>query len=198
MAATARRRTEPVDAIWLSMDRASNRMVIVTLMFLASPPDWDEVVRLFRKQVLDRYPVFSQRPLAARWGVGLPEWEDDPDFDLDRHISRLTLPEPGDDHALQAHVEEFLHLPLNPHHPLWEVQLIDGHGDGAVLFGRVHHAMADGISLARVLLSLTDEEGRGRGDAGVPDEAGGRPGRPGRVATSAALVRAADAKEGVQ
>ena len=105
MSGTTRRRTEPVDAIWLSMDRASNRMVIVTLMFLATPPDWDEVVRLFRARVLDRYPVFTQRPVPGALGVGLPWCQDDPAFDLDRHVRRLTLAAPGDDDALQSHVE---------------------------------------------------------------------------------------------
>ena len=162
MAGSARRWTEAVDAIWLSMDRSTNRMVIVTLMFLASPPDWDGVVELLRTRMVDRYPVFHQRPVPAPLGLGLPRWEDDPSFDLDRHVRRLTLAAPGDDHALQAHVEEHLHLPMDPAHPLWEAQLIDGHGDGAVVFARIHHAMADGISLARVLISMTDEEGRKR------------------------------------
>jgi diacylglycerol O-acyltransferase len=182
MSGTTRRRTEPVDAIWLSMDRPSNRMVIVTLMFLATPPDWDEVVRLFQARVLDRYPVFTQRPVPAALGLGLPWWQDDPAFDLDRHIRRLTLAAPGDDQALQSHVEDHLHLPLDREHPLWEVQLIDGHRDGAVVFARVHHAMADGISLARVLMSLTDGEQR------TPDEEPA-PSRGDRVAASAALVR---------
>jgi WS/DGAT/MGAT family acyltransferase len=182
MAGTTRRRTEPVDAIWLSMDRPSNRMVIVTLMFLATPPDWDEVVRLLRTRVLDRYPVFTQRPVPGALGLGLPWWQDDPAFDLDRHVRRLTLAAPGDDDALQSHVEDHLHLPLDREHPLWEMQLIDGHRDGAVVFARVHHAMADGISLARVLTSLTD------GEPGAPDEEPSRR-RGHRLATSAALVR---------
>jgi diacylglycerol O-acyltransferase len=66
MADNARRRTEPVDASWLDMDPPSNRMVIVALVFLASRPDWDEVVRLLRTRVVDRYPGFSQRPVPAK------------------------------------------------------------------------------------------------------------------------------------
>ncbi|GAB3433573.1 wax ester/triacylglycerol synthase family O-acyltransferase [Phycicoccus ginsengisoli] len=184
MAGSTRRRTESVDAIWLSMDRPSNRMVIVALMFLDSRPDWDEVVRLLQARVLDRYPVFHQRPAPAPLGLGLPLWEDDPAFDLDRHVKRLTLAEPGDDHALQSHVEDHLHLSFDPHHPLWEVHLIDGHGDGAVVFSRTHHAMADGISLARVLLSLTDS---------LTDEEGAasRGGTHGRSRTSPRLHVAA-------
>ena len=207
VAGSTRRRTEPVDAIWLNMDRPSNRMVVVSLMFLAERPDWDEVVRLIRTRVLDRYPVFRQRPVPAPLRVGLPRWEDDPAFDLDRHVTRLTLAEPGDDSALQSHVEEHLHLSFDPRHPLWEVQLIDGHGDGAVVFSRTHHAMADGISLARVLLSMTDAEGSGRrrpprdrppvralasvrGEVPVVAGAGSDGGpRASRVATGAALVR---------
>ena len=183
MVPNARRRTEPVDAIWLEMDRPSNRMVVVALMFLASVPDWDEVVGLFRTRVVDRYPVFRQRPVSGRLGLGLPMWEEDPDFDLGRHVSRVTLPEPGDDRVLQSHVEEYLPSAMDPHHPLWEAQLIDGHGAGAVVFCRFHHAMADGISLARVLMSLTE------GD----DRSGGR--HPGAGDRRAVVALEADAGE---
>jgi WS/DGAT/MGAT family acyltransferase len=200
MAGSARRRTEPVDAIWLSMDRPSNRMVVVALVFLSSVPDWDDVVALLQTRVLARYPVFRQRPVPAPWGFGLPRWEDDPDFDLTRHLTRVTLPAPGDDRALQSHVEAHLHLPMDPDHPLWEMQLVDGHGAGAVLFTRTHHAMADGISLARVLMSLTDGEGaERRGDE--PDVGDGRDGLgrllalptpPGGVALAQKGIRAAE------
>ena len=45
---------------------------------------------------------------------------------------------------------------LDRSRPLWEVYLIDGYGDGAAVLTRMHHSIADGIALARVMLTLTD------------------------------------------
>ena len=43
-------------------------------------------------------------------------------------------------------------MPLDRSRPLWEVYLIDGYGDGAAVLMRMHHCIADGIALARVML----------------------------------------------
>ena len=82
--------------------------------------------------------------MAGTLPLVLGAWEDDPAF-LDRHLRRTTLPPPGDEAALQAYIETYLHRPLDRVHPLWEAHLIDGYGSGVVLT-RVHHALADGIA----------------------------------------------------
>ena len=162
MTPTGRRRISAADTLWLDMDRPNNLMVIVTLMFLESVPRWDDLAALMQNRVVERYPVFSQRPARPLVPLGLASWEDDPDFDLQRHLHRVTLPSPGDEATLQRFVEERIPVPLDRAHPLWEVWLIDGYGSGSVVFGRFHHALADGIALTRVLLSLT-EDGSGLG-----------------------------------
>ena len=53
-------------------------------------------------------------------------------------------------------------LPLDRNRPLWHVYLVDGFGSGAAMICRMHHCIADGIALARVMLSLTDSERRRR------------------------------------
>lgn len=164
MTPTGRRRISAADTLWLDMDRPNNLMVIVTLMFLESVPRWDDLAALIQRRVVEHYPVFSQRP-APRALLGLASWEDDPDFELRRHLHRVTLPSPGDDATLQRFVEERIPVPLDRAHPLWEAWLIDGYGSGSVVFGRFHHALADGIALTRVLLSLTEDRGSSGADA---------------------------------
>ncbi len=163
MPSRGRRRIGPVDTIWLNMDRPNNLMVIDAVMFLADTPDWDEVAHLFQTRVVDRFPVFHQRPEAPGF-IGQPNWVDDEEFSLDRHIVRVALPEPGDDAALQRHIESQLDVPLDRRHPLWEVHFVEGYGEGAAIFLRTHHSLADGIALTRVFLSLTE---------GEPDESAG-------------------------
>ncbi len=145
----------PVDTIWLNMDRPDNLMVIDSLMFLDGAVDWDRLQETMTGRLLDRYPVFRQRAVLSSTHVGPPHWEDDPDFDVERHVVRATL-EGGDDGALQRYVAEHDSEPLDRAHPLWQLHLIDGYDGGAVVLSRLHHALADGIALARVLLSLTD------------------------------------------
>ena len=147
----------PVDTIWLNMDRANNLMVVSSVMFLEPVPDWDKVEKRIRTRVIDRYPVFQQRPVPSRMPLGRPSWVHDDAFDVARHVHRVTLPEPGDDAELQRFIETRLHQPFDHRHPLWEVHLVDGHGAGAALVTRTHHALADGMALARVLLELTDD-----------------------------------------
>jgi diacylglycerol O-acyltransferase len=156
----ARRPIDPVDTIWLNMDRANNLMVIESLMTLEDALDRERFLRVFERRVLDRYPVFRQRPVRPRWSLGMPlgmpHWEDDPDFSLSRHIHHATLDPPGDDVALQDYVNTFISTPLERDKPLWEVHLVDGYGAGSAIYSRLHHSLADGIALTRVLLSLSD------------------------------------------
>lgn len=152
------------DVLWLNMDRPTNLMVIVSVVLLESVPDWDRVLDVVRERIIEPYPVFSQRARRRRGPSG-HRWEDDPDFDLARHVTRVTLSgarTPAEaDAELQAYVEEHLPRPFDRSRPLWEVHLVDGHGPGAALVFRIHHALADGIALTRVLLGLTeDADGR--------------------------------------
>ncbi|KRC87425.1 hypothetical protein ASE25_16955 [Terrabacter sp. Root85] len=152
------------DVLWLNMDRPTNLMVIVSVVLLESVPDWDRVLDVVRERIIEPYPVFSQRARRPQ-GLSGHRWEDDPDFDLARHVTRVTLSGEGTaaeaDAELQAYVEEHLPRPFDRTRPLWEVHLVDGHGAGAALVFRIHHALADGIALTRVLLGLTeDADGR--------------------------------------
>jgi hypothetical protein len=87
----------------------------------------------------------------------MPYWEDDPDFDLSRHLKRATLPALGDLEALQRFVESRMSVPFDRRHPLWELILVDGYGSGCALVSRFHHSLADGIALSQVLLSLAND-----------------------------------------
>lgn len=161
------RPVSPVDAMWLEMDRPNNLMVITSVVFLESTPDWQQVERLIDERVVARYPVFRQRPVRGL--LRRLSWTDDEDFDLARHVHRVSLPPEGDA-ALQALIGERAAQQFDWAHPLWEVCLVDGYGSGAALVCRTHHALADGLALARVLLSLTeDEQGRTTVDVGDAD-----------------------------
>ena len=149
-----------VDSMWLNMDRPNNLMIIDTVMWFEAPIDRRRLRAVLQRRLIDRYPVFSQRPVPASGLLGRSRWEDDPDFDLDRHLRQATLPSPGDEDALQRYVEQRMSVPFDRTHPLWEMTLVDGFGSGCAVVSRFHHSLADGVALSQVLLSLTDASPR--------------------------------------
>ena len=68
----------------------------------------------------------------------------------------FALPAPGDQATLQELVGDLMTTPLDRDRPLWHVYVVDGFGEGRRSIVRMHHCIADGIALARVMLSLTD------------------------------------------
>jgi len=153
---TGSRSVGAVDTMWLNMDRPNNLMVIDSVMWFDEPVDWARFATVVETRLLARYPVFRQRPVRSLAGLGRQSWEDDPDFALSRHLRRVMLPPPGDEACLQRYVDGQMHRPLDRDHPLWEFHLVDGYRAGAAVVTRFHHAIADGMALAEVLLSLTD------------------------------------------
>lgn len=152
-----RTRMSNADAAWLHMDRITNLMIINSVMWFDDPVDWERLVRVYEERLVEPYPRFRQKVVERRGAIGRLLWEDDPHFDLEAHLIRTTLPAPGDRATLQRYVGEQMGIPLDLDRPLWRVHLIDGYEGGAAIYTRIHHAVADGIALMRLLLSLTDD-----------------------------------------
>jgi diacylglycerol O-acyltransferase len=144
------------DAAWLHMDRPTNRMVINAVLWFDAPVAADGLRRVLGERIVDRFPSFRQRAVE-RGPLGGAAWEDDPDFDLDLHFHHLALPSPGDRRALQTLVGDLASTPLTREKPLWDAYLIDGYGSGSAVVLRMHHCIADGLALAEVLRSITDD-----------------------------------------
>ena len=166
------------DAAWLHMDSRLNPMVVNAVIWFDEPIDLARAREIVQGRLVDAFPRFRQR-VAEPLGRP-PRFEDHPEFDVDQHLHRLALPAPGDRAALEEIVSDLITPPLDPTRPLWHVYLIEGFGDGCALLFRIHHCIADGIALARVMLSLTDEE---------PDAAIAAPSPPSHAGGAGAQVR---------
>lgn len=150
----SRHRMAPADAAWLRMDRPTNLMVVNSVMWFDAPVDGAALRALIRERVLDRFPRFSQRAVEDL-GVW---WEDAEDFDLEAHLHDAALPAPAGRSELEQFVADLVSVPLDRSRPLWDLYVIGEYGDGgSALVFRMHHAIADGVALARLLLSLTDD-----------------------------------------
>jgi diacylglycerol O-acyltransferase / wax synthase len=168
------------DAAWLHMDRPTNLMVINSVLWFDEPVDWERYATVVRERLVERFDRFHQRPVEGPTG---PHWQD-VELDLDLHLHRVALPAPGDRRALQTFVSDRVATPLDRSRPLWEAYLVDGFGDGAAVLTRMHHCIADGIALARVMLTLTD---------GAPEETGSFSGTSDGGLPFGTLVRSAGA-----
>lgn len=172
-----------VDTAWLRMEHPTNLMMITGILTLAEPLDYDDLCHTVEQRLL-RFDRFRQRIVEPRTPLGSPTWETDPHFDLRSHIHHIALPSPGDQETLQDLVSSLMSVPLDFSKPLWHFYLIDSYEGGSVLFGRLHHTIADGISLMRVLLSLTDDTPDAEWE---PEERKKRP--SGAVAAAVAAVK---------
>ncbi|MFP2911911.1 wax ester/triacylglycerol synthase domain-containing protein, partial [Pyxidicoccus sp. 3LFB2] len=159
----AHERMASVDALWFHMEEPANLMMITAVLWFEGRLDFERLQAVVRERLVERYPRFRQRVVLGR--LGLPQWEDAPDLDLDAHLARLTVSAPGDRAALETLVGEWMSTPLERTRPLWQFHVLEGAQGGDVLLARLHHCLADGIALARVLLTLTDAEGADEGVA---------------------------------
>jgi diacylglycerol O-acyltransferase / wax synthase len=144
------------DAAWLRMGQATNLMVVNSVLWFDDPVDWDACRALFLERIVGRFDRFRQRAVDGLPFTG-PRWADDPEFDPDLHFHHVALPAPHDRAALEDFISDRVATPLPRSRPLWEVYLIDDFGTGCALLSRIHHSIADGIALGRVMLTLTDD-----------------------------------------
>ena len=86
---------------------------------------------------------------------GNPMWHADENFELQNHIHHIALPGKGGYAELQECVSDLISHPLDYTKPLWDIHVIDNYNNGTAIFWRVHHVIGDGMSLVKVIFSLT-------------------------------------------
>src|SRR5215216_747586 len=139
-----------------------------------------DVCRLVSER-LHLLPPFRWRLVGVPFGIDLPYWVEDPDFDLDFHVRESAVPPPGDDRQLAATAARIFARPLDRSRPLWELYLIHGLEGGRVaLLTKVHHSVVDGVSGNEILSVLLDPSPEGR-DIEPPPEPRPPAGRPGEL-----------------
>ena len=149
-----------VDAAWLRMEDPTNLMMVTGILLFEGRVGLERLRAVIEERLLD-FARFRQRVEEPLFGIGLPQWVTDDRFDLDAHLHHVALPAPGDKAALEAFVSDLLGTPLDFSKPLWQIHLVE-HATGSAVVSRVHHAIADGMALIQVLLSLTDTSRRPR------------------------------------
>ena len=118
-------------------------------------------MRAIVERRLHMLPLTRRRLVEVPLGLGEPYWVEDPEFDLDNHLTESTLPSPGDDQQLAEYAARLASEPLDRRRPLWSLDLVHGlDGGRQALMMRFHHASVDGgsgMEVTGILLDPTPE-----------------------------------------
>ncbi len=132
---------------------------------LDQPPDPSRL-RARLAHAVDVVPRLHHRVAPALGRLAPPEWQDDPDFDLDFHIRHIALPEPATERTLYDLAAVLAAAPLDRTRPLWEFTIIDGlEGGRAALLQKIHHTVTDGEGGVRMSAEFIDFSREGQPDA---------------------------------
>lgn len=158
-------RLTAMDAMFLYMERPTIQMHVASTSVLdpSALPGGRLRFEDLKRHVANRIhlvPRFRQKIAFLPLNVGRPMWVDDERFDLDFHMRRAALPEPGGHTELADYVQRVHSRPLDRSRSLWEMYLIEGLEGGRVaVYTKTHHAMIDGMSgvdIASVLFDPTE------------------------------------------
>ena len=155
-----------MDAAFLALETPTTPMHVGVALVLDPPEGTRSLfspstryaqIRRVVQQRLHLIPPLRQRAIRVPFGLHHPVWVDDPDFDLDDHLSRASLPSPGGQSELDAFIAGVMSRQLDPNRPLWEMHVVEGiEGERTALVAKVHHAILDGVSGASVLAAFLD------------------------------------------
>jgi diacylglycerol O-acyltransferase / wax synthase len=134
------------------------RSGIMVLQFLDATPEWGRFVAVFEHA--------SRRVLRLRQKVVVPtvptassRWVVDPDFNLNFHVRRVHVPEPGTTREIFDLAEVSFQSPLDISRPLWTATLVEGLADGkAAVMMHMSHAVTDGVGAVEMFAHIYDLE----------------------------------------
>ncbi len=125
---------------------------------------------------LSQIAPFRWRLHEVPFGLDLPYWVEDDEFDFENHVRRIAVPSPGDREALGEIVAYLYSRHLDRQRPLWETWFIEGVDDDRfAVFTKVHHCMFDGQAAATLLEAICDFEPDAEPRPVTPELASARP-----------------------
>lgn len=151
-------RLSALDASFLAVETPTAHMHVGWVAVFSAPPGEQlpgfPALREHIERRLVRAPRYRQMLAPVPLGVHPPEWVDDQDFSVDRHVYWA----PG---RLREVVGEVMSMPLRRDRPLWEMWICENPSQREfAIVGKAHHCMVDGIAaveLGSLLLDTTPD-----------------------------------------
>ena len=143
------------DTVFLHLEREGMPLNVASVCIFEGEIGFEDCVQ-FIESKLPLLPRYLKRVVPAPFGLGLPSWEYDPQFDLSRHVRQVTLKH-GTETELKAVAGKLFSTMMDRQHPLWDVTLVRGlQGARTGLIIRMHHCLADGIAGVGIMSALLD------------------------------------------
>ncbi|MED5813192.1 wax ester/triacylglycerol synthase family O-acyltransferase [Mycolicibacterium sp. 050232] len=134
------------------------RSGIMGVEILDVTPDWERF-RTKMENASRRVLRLRQKVVMPTLPTAAPRWVVDPDFNLDYHVRRMRVPEPGTLRQVFDLAEVALQSPMDISRPLWSATLVEGLAGGkAATILHLSHAVTDGVGLVEMFASLYDLE----------------------------------------
>ncbi|HTF45819.1 MAG TPA: wax ester/triacylglycerol synthase domain-containing protein [Pseudonocardia sp.] len=185
-------RMSPAEALmWRAEGDLRTRSSGALVELLDTAPDWDRFLAA-HERATRAIPRLRERVVEPLLPVVEPTWTEDTHFDLNYHVQRIRLPEPGTLRQLLDLAGQVTSRPLDPNRPQWEAILVEGLEDGrAGYLLKIHHAMSDGLGMVQ-LLGMAHSERAAPGGAHLPAMAAAPGGSPTRLTGVTPLSLVAD------
>jgi diacylglycerol O-acyltransferase / wax synthase len=134
------------------------RSGIMALELLDSTPDWERFRTRF-ENASRKVLRLRQKVVVPTLPTAHPRWVVDPDFNLDFHVRRVRVSEPGTLREVFDLAELILQSPMDISRPLWTATLVEGLPDGkAATLLHVSHAVTDGVGGVEMFAEIYDLE----------------------------------------
>ncbi len=166
-------RTREMNGIEALMWRAESdprmRSTICSLAILDRMPDWDRFLAAcdWGSRMA---PRFRQKVVEPAFGIGIPCWVNDPDFDLHYHVRRIRITVGGGWREVFEAAEQIAMTPFDRARSPWEAILIEGLPDeAAALLVKLHHSTTDGMGGFQLFSKLHSRQREHDPDKPQPD-----------------------------
>jgi len=106
---------EPIsgmDATFLYLERHNSPMHVGSVIIIEGALDFETFKKTIQSR-LHQIPKMRKKLVYVPLSVDYPYWADDPDFDIDMHLTHIALPKPGGWKELRIKIAHFGHLPLS-------------------------------------------------------------------------------------
>lgn len=143
------------DTVFLHLEREGMPLNVASVCTFEGDISLEDGVQ-FVESKLPLLPRYLKRVVSAPFGLGLPSWEYDPDFDLRRHMRQEKL-QRGTETELKNLAGKLFSTVMDRQHPLWDMTIVRGlkrNRTGIIL--RLHHCLADGIAGVGIMNVLLD------------------------------------------
>ncbi|OBG79270.1 MULTISPECIES: wax ester/triacylglycerol synthase family O-acyltransferase [unclassified Mycobacterium] len=151
------KRLNGMDAMLLYSETPNLRTHTLKVAIVDDPALTFDVFRTTLQRRLHRLDPLRYRLIDIPWRLHHPMWMQNCAVDLDYHLRRVTVPAPGGRRELDAVIGDLAGTPLDRGRPLWEFHFAEGlAGHRSAIIGKIHHALADGIASANLLIRIMD------------------------------------------